>query len=103
MRVGTDAHALGSSSSGDETYYERLLEHLVRIPTKNSRYVIYYAKPAAAASLVRVRWLPGSTGGEVDKILAGEGIFRARGFIITGTWMAVGDKSTDTGVEDWRP
>jgi hypothetical protein len=31
MRVGIDAHALGSHSSGNETYFENLLQHLEKV------------------------------------------------------------------------
>jgi glycosyltransferase involved in cell wall biosynthesis len=48
MRVGIDAHAIGSGSSGNETYYQQLVEHLAKIPTSNGRYVIYYTQSAAA-------------------------------------------------------
>lgn len=47
MRVGIDAHAVGSGSSGNETYYEQLLNHLARVPTNNNRFVIYYTHPIA--------------------------------------------------------
>lgn len=48
MRVGIDAHAIGSESSGNETYYEQLLKHLATVPTNGSRYVVYYTHLATA-------------------------------------------------------
>ena len=48
MRVGIDAHAIGSEQSGNETYYEQLLKHLAVTPTNGNRYVIYYTNPAGA-------------------------------------------------------
>jgi len=51
MRVGIDAHAIGSEQSGNETYYEQLLKHLASIPTNGNRYVIYYTNPAAAGRI----------------------------------------------------
>lgn len=48
MVIGIDAHAIGSRSSGNETYYERLLQHLADLPTNGKRYVIYYTQAAAA-------------------------------------------------------
>ncbi len=47
MRVGIDAHAVGSGSSGNETYYQQLLDHLAKLPSNNSRYVIFYTHPLA--------------------------------------------------------
>jgi glycosyltransferase involved in cell wall biosynthesis len=51
MRVGIDAHAIGSQQSGNETYYEQLLKHLASIPTNSNRYVVYYTNPAAAGRI----------------------------------------------------
>ena len=48
MRVGIDAHALGSHSSGNETYFENLLQHLEKAPTNGIRYVVYYTQPDGA-------------------------------------------------------
>jgi glycosyltransferase involved in cell wall biosynthesis len=47
MRIGIDAHAIGSESSGNETYYEQLLKHLAIAPTNGTRYVVYYTHLAA--------------------------------------------------------
>lgn len=51
MRIGIDAHAIGSQQSGNETYYEQLLKHLATIPTNGARYVIYYTNPGGAARI----------------------------------------------------
>jgi glycosyltransferase involved in cell wall biosynthesis len=49
MIVGIDAHAIGSGSAGNETYYDQLLKHLAIAPTNGSRYVVYYTHLEAAA------------------------------------------------------
>jgi glycosyltransferase involved in cell wall biosynthesis len=49
MIVGIDAHAIGSGSAGNETYYDQLLKHLATAPTNGSRYVVYYTHLDAAA------------------------------------------------------
>src|ERR1700676_4715275 len=51
MRIGIDAHAIGSESAGNETYYEQLLKHLAAVPTNGSRYVVYYTHAAAPARI----------------------------------------------------
>src|SRR6266849_1466375 len=51
MRIGIDAHAIGSGSSGNETYYEQLLRHLATAPTNGSRYVVYYTHLAAVGRI----------------------------------------------------
>jgi glycosyltransferase involved in cell wall biosynthesis len=51
MRIGIDAHAIGSESAGNETYYEQLLKHLAAVPANDNRYVVYYTHPDAAARL----------------------------------------------------
>ena len=51
MRVGIDAHAIGSEQSGNETYYEQLLKHLAATPTNGNRYVVYYTNPAGAGRI----------------------------------------------------
>lgn len=51
MRIGIDAHAIGSQQSGNETYYEQLLKHLADIPTNGARYVVYYTNLAGAARI----------------------------------------------------
>src|SRR5215471_6081586 len=48
MIVGIDAHAIGSGSAGNETYYDQLLKHLAAAPTNGSRYVVYYTYLDAA-------------------------------------------------------
>jgi glycosyltransferase involved in cell wall biosynthesis len=48
MRIGIDAHALGSGSSGNETYYQQLLQHLAKAATNGNQYVVYYTHPAGA-------------------------------------------------------
>jgi glycosyltransferase involved in cell wall biosynthesis len=48
MRIGIDAHALGSGSSGNETYYEQLLRYLAKVPGKGHHYTVYYTHPVAA-------------------------------------------------------
>jgi glycosyltransferase involved in cell wall biosynthesis len=48
MRIGIDAHAIGSESAGNETYYEQLLKHLAAAPTNGAHYVVYYTHLAAA-------------------------------------------------------
>jgi glycosyltransferase involved in cell wall biosynthesis len=54
MRIGIDAHALGSGSSGNETYYQQLLQHLAKAATNGNQYVVYYTHPAGA------KWVPSS-------------------------------------------
>jgi glycosyltransferase involved in cell wall biosynthesis len=51
MRVGIDAHAIGSEQSGNETYYEQLLKHLAATPTNGNRYVVYYTHPTGAGRI----------------------------------------------------
>jgi glycosyltransferase involved in cell wall biosynthesis len=48
MRIGIDAHAIGSKSSGNETYYQQLLKHLATVQTNGSYFVVYYTRLAAA-------------------------------------------------------
>ena len=48
MRVGIDAHTLGSRSSGNETYYQQLLRHLAKAPANGRQYFIYYTHPTGA-------------------------------------------------------
>jgi glycosyltransferase involved in cell wall biosynthesis len=48
MRIGIDAHALGSRSSGNETYFEQLIQHLAKTATNGIRYVVYYTHPSGA-------------------------------------------------------
>lgn len=46
MKVGIDAHSLGSKSSGNETYYRELVKHLSRVD-RGVRFVVYYTHAAA--------------------------------------------------------
>jgi glycosyltransferase involved in cell wall biosynthesis len=48
MRIGIDAHALGTRSSGNETYFEQLIQYLAKAPTNGIRYVVYYTHPSGA-------------------------------------------------------
>jgi glycosyltransferase involved in cell wall biosynthesis len=48
MRIGIDAHALGSRSSGNETYIEQLIQHLAMVATNGMRYLVYYTHPDGA-------------------------------------------------------
>jgi glycosyltransferase involved in cell wall biosynthesis len=48
MRIGIDAHALGSRSSGNETYFEQLIQHLAKTAANGIRYVVYYTHPSGA-------------------------------------------------------
>jgi glycosyltransferase involved in cell wall biosynthesis len=50
MRIGIDAHCLGSDQSGNETYYRSLLTSLARVDSEND-YSIYYTKNGAADKL----------------------------------------------------
>lgn len=50
MRIGIDAHSLGTSQSGNETYYRCLLTSLARVDSEND-YFIYYTKDGAAEEL----------------------------------------------------
>jgi glycosyltransferase involved in cell wall biosynthesis len=51
MRIGIDAHTLGSKSSGNESYYLQLLQELARIEANGDRYVIYFARPNSTANV----------------------------------------------------
>jgi glycosyltransferase involved in cell wall biosynthesis len=42
MKIGIDAHALGSESAGNESYYVQLLRALACHPSNGNRYVIYF-------------------------------------------------------------
>lgn len=44
MKVGIDAHTLGSRSSGNESYCLQLLEDLARAECGSDRYVIYFTR-----------------------------------------------------------
>jgi glycosyltransferase involved in cell wall biosynthesis len=45
MKIGIDAHALGSKSAGNESYYAQLLRALARNPSNGNRYVVYFTHP----------------------------------------------------------
>jgi len=51
MKIGIDAHAIGSQQSGNETYYEQLLKHLATTPTNGNKYVVYYTNPTGAGRI----------------------------------------------------
>ncbi len=42
MRIGIDAHSIGSGAGGNETYYELLLRWLARTPAPENTYVVYF-------------------------------------------------------------
>ncbi|HWY57353.1 MAG TPA: glycosyltransferase family 1 protein [Terriglobales bacterium] len=42
MKIGIDAHALGSQSAGNESYYLQLLRALACSPSNGNRYIIYF-------------------------------------------------------------
>jgi glycosyltransferase involved in cell wall biosynthesis len=42
MKIGIDAHTLGSKSSGNENYYLQLLQDLARTQPNGHRYTIYF-------------------------------------------------------------
>lgn len=50
MRVGIDAHSLGSKQSGNETYYRSLLRSLARLDSEND-FLIYYTMDGAVEAL----------------------------------------------------
>ncbi|MGH9529336.1 MAG: glycosyltransferase family 4 protein [Terriglobales bacterium] len=66
MRIGIDAHTLGSKSSGNESYYLQLLRELAKAPDAGDRYVIYFTLPngkekiPAASNFVTRRIRPAS-------------------------------------------
>jgi glycosyltransferase involved in cell wall biosynthesis len=45
MKIGIDAHALGTKSAGNESYYLQLLRALAYHPSNGNRYVIYFSHP----------------------------------------------------------
>jgi glycosyltransferase involved in cell wall biosynthesis len=47
MRIGIDAHAIGSQTAGNETYIKNLVEALAAIDTENE-YVLFFTRPEAA-------------------------------------------------------
>ena len=64
MKIGIDAHTLGSKSSGNESYYLQLLQDLAKAPDDGNQYVIYFtlengkAKIPAASKFVVKRIRP---------------------------------------------
>jgi glycosyltransferase involved in cell wall biosynthesis len=42
MKIGIDAHTLGSKSSGNENYYLQLLQDLAKTQPNGNRYTIYF-------------------------------------------------------------
>ncbi|HXM63370.1 MAG TPA: glycosyltransferase family 1 protein [Terriglobales bacterium] len=50
MKIGIDAHSLGSKQSGNETYYTCLIKSLARLDSDNS-YLIYYTMDGATEAL----------------------------------------------------
>ena len=42
MKIGIDAHTLGSKSSGNENYYLQLLQELARAQPNGNQYTIYF-------------------------------------------------------------
>jgi glycosyltransferase involved in cell wall biosynthesis len=47
MKIGIDAHALGSKSAGNESYYVQLLRALAAQQSNGDRYVIYFTHSGA--------------------------------------------------------
>lgn len=66
MKIGIDAHTLGSRSSGNESYYLQLLKELAKAPDPRNQYVIYFtlqngkAKIPAARNFIVKRICPAS-------------------------------------------
>ncbi|MHB8217440.1 MAG: glycosyltransferase family 4 protein [Candidatus Sulfotelmatobacter sp.] len=44
MKIGIDAHTLGSKSSGNESYCLQLLQYLARADCGDDRYVVYFTR-----------------------------------------------------------
>jgi glycosyltransferase involved in cell wall biosynthesis len=51
MKIGIDAHTLGTRSAGNENYYIQLLRGLASLASSTDRYVIYFTH-ASGASMV---------------------------------------------------
>jgi len=49
MRIGIDAHAIGSQTAGNETYIKNLIEALAAIDAENE-YVLFFTRPEVAKS-----------------------------------------------------
>ncbi len=49
MRIGIDAHAIGSQTAGNETYIKNLIEALAALDAENE-YVLFFTHPEAARS-----------------------------------------------------
>ncbi|GBC82141.1 D-inositol 3-phosphate glycosyltransferase [bacterium HR10] len=47
MRIGIDAHAIGSQTAGNETYIKNLIEALAAIDEENE-YVLFFTRPEVA-------------------------------------------------------
>lgn len=55
MKIGIDAHTLGSSSSGNENYYLQLLRDLARTDREVDRYVIYFTHMTGLSKIPTAR------------------------------------------------
>lgn len=51
MKIGIDAHTLGSKSSGNESYYIQLLQELAKAPDTANHYVVYFTLPNGKANI----------------------------------------------------
>jgi glycosyltransferase involved in cell wall biosynthesis len=51
MKIGIDAHALGSKSAGNESYYVQLLRALACHQSNGNRYIIYFTHPDGAKQI----------------------------------------------------
>ncbi len=49
MRIGIDAHAIGSQTAGNETYIKNLIEALAELDAENE-YVLFFTRPEVAES-----------------------------------------------------
>jgi glycosyltransferase involved in cell wall biosynthesis len=47
MKIGIDAHALGSKSGGNESYYVTLLRALAGHGSNGNRYIVYFTHPGS--------------------------------------------------------
>lgn len=53
MKIGIDAHTLGSRSCGNETYTQQLLWHLASADGPGNQYIVYFTHPAGLSSIPR--------------------------------------------------
>lgn len=53
MKIGIDAHALGSKSAGNESYYIQLLRALACHPSNGDTYIIYFTNPESEKQIPR--------------------------------------------------